>query len=154
SLKELAWMKQAVYRRPPGGRWFQNDLYLCLHPGPLGRVWGYDADAHRVVNLTRRIPVLRTRYCSSIRAEAPLSARFRFSGEDLVWDLGPYGAGTYRFVLGDGAEAFEMPRSARFRVGKLGTLPLRVEYASPAGWVTYSPELDLRKGPGLRWSRP
>ena len=33
SLRELEWMKEAVYRRPRGGSWFQDDLYLCLHPG-------------------------------------------------------------------------------------------------------------------------
>jgi hypothetical protein len=153
SLDELAWMKQAVYRRPPGGSWFQDDLYLCLHRGSLGRVWGYDADARRIVNLTRRVPALRARHCSAIRAEAPLSASFRFNREGLFWELGPYREGTYRFVLRDGAEAFEMPRSAGFRL-RAESLPLRVEYESPDGWTTYSPELRLRRGASVRWSRP
>jgi hypothetical protein len=153
SLNELAWMKQTVYRRPPGGRWFQDDLYLCLHRGPLGRVWGWDDETRRVVNLTRRIPALRARHCSTIRAEAPLSASFRFTPEGLFWELGPYREGTYRFVLRDGAEAFAMPRSAGFKLRAEG-LRLRVRYESPEGWITYSPELQLRKGSSSRWIRP
>jgi hypothetical protein len=153
SLDELAWMKQAVYRRPPGGSWFQDDLYLCLHRGRLGRVWGYDEDQRRIVNLTRRIPALRARHCSSIQAGAPLSATFRFTREGLFWELGPYREGTYRFVLRDGAEAFDMPRSAGFKL-RAERLPLRVKYESPDGWVTYSPELRLRRGSSVRWSRP
>jgi hypothetical protein len=154
SLKELAGLKQTVFHRPPGGRWFQDDLYLCVHPDPLGRVWGWDSAARRIADLTPQIPALRERHCSSIRAAAPLNARFRFSGEDLFWDLGPYREGKYRFVLAGGAEAYDMPRHADFKVGRLGVLPLRIEYESPAGWVTYSPELRLRKGASLRWSRP
>ena len=146
-------MKQTVYRRPPGGGWFQDDLYLCFHRGPLGRVWGYDEETRRLVNLTRRIRALRARHCSSIRAEAPLSATLRFTREGLFWELGPHREGTYRFVLRDGAEAFEMPRSAGFKVQANG-LPLRVEYESPDGWITYSPELQLREGSSLHWSRP
>ncbi len=157
SLSELEWMKQAIFRRPRGGRWFQDDLYLCLHRGPLGRVWGYDPGAHRVVDLTARIPALRARHCSSIRSGAPLSASFHVAGKDLFWDLGPYREGTYRFVLDGGGMAFEMPRSAGFRArGRLALPPLRIEYESPAGWITYSPELRPRLADGwsLRWSRP
>ena len=154
SLRELAGLNQAVFHGPAGGRWFQDDLYLCLHPGPLGRVWGWDPAARRISDLTPQIPVLRQRHCSSIRATAPLSAHFRFSGEDLFWDLGPYREGEYRFVLADGAEAYDMPRRAGFKLGRLSVLPLRVEYDSPAGWITYSPELRLREGTSRRWSRP
>ena len=154
SLKELAGLKQTVFHRPPGGGWFQDDLYLCVHRGPLGRVWGWDPAARRVVDLTEQIPVLRERHCSSIRAAAPLNARFRFSGEDLFWDLGPYREGTYRFVLADGVEAYDMQRRAAFKIGRIGVLPLRIEYESPAGWIAYSPELRLREGTSLRWSRP
>lgn len=157
SLRELEWMKEAVYRRPRGGSWFQDDLYLCLHPGPLGRVWGYAPEARRVVDLTARIPALRTRHCSSIRPAAPLSASFHVSGDNLFWDLGPYREGTYRFVLGDGSQVFEMPRSAGFQVqGRPEMLPLRIGYESPAGRITYSPELRLHlvDGWSLRWSRP
>ncbi|HKI06523.1 MAG TPA: hypothetical protein VKK31_31395 [Thermoanaerobaculia bacterium] len=156
SLKELRWMKENVFHRPTGERWFQDDLYLCAHPEPLGRVWGYDPGERRVVDLTSRIPVLRERHCSSIRSGAPLSASFQVSGDDLFWELGPYQDGTYWFILGHGAEVFEMPRSAGFDAPEVPVLPLRIKYQAPEGWSTYSPELliEIRDGSSLRWSRP
>jgi hypothetical protein len=154
SLRELQWMKANVYHRPPGGLWFQDDLYLCLHPELAGRVWGWRPAVRRVVDLTPRIPVLRRRHCSSIRGGAPLRAGFRFQGDDLFWDLGPYRQGTYRFVMADGVEAYDMPRRAGFKVGPTRALPLRIAYRSPAGWITYSPELVARRESVLRWSRP
>ncbi len=141
SLQELEWMKATVYRRPAGGLWFQDDLYLCLHRGELGRVWGYDPGSRRVVDLTAQIPALRARHCASIRVTAPLNAGFQVTRGNLFWDLGPYREGEYRFVLGDGRQAFEMPREAGFQVrGRPALPPLRIGYESPAGWITYSPE--------------
>lgn len=155
SLKELRWMKENVFHRPAREFWFQDDLYLCAHPGPLGRVWGYDAGEHRVVDLTARIPALRKRHCSSIRPGVPLSASFQVSGEDLLWELGPYQDGTYWLVLGDGAEIFEVPRSAGYNSLKIPVLPLRIKYRSPGGWITYSPELriEMKDQAKVRWSR-
>jgi hypothetical protein len=155
SLKELQWMKENAFHRAPGGRWFQDDLYLCVHQGSLGRVLGYDSAERRVMDFTARIPALRKRHCSSIRSGVPLSASFRVSGDTLLWDLGPYQEGNYGFVLGDGAEVFEMPRNAGFNVQGLTKLPLRIKYESPDGWVTYSPELrlEIKDGASLRWSR-
>jgi hypothetical protein len=156
SLGELQWMKENVFHHPHGGRWFQDDLYLCLHPGPMGRVWGYDPEARRVVDITARIPALRDQFCSSIRWDAPLSASFRDSEGALRWDLGPYPKGRYSFLMGDGAAVFEMPRSAAFQMRERAPfLPLRVMYESPEGWVTYSPELrvPLVEGQGVRWGR-
>lgn len=154
SLRELEWMKQEVFRRPRGGSWFQDDLYLCLRRGPLGRVWGYDPEARRVLEITAKVPALRERHCSAIRSGAPLQASFRVADGNLSWDLGPYQEGTYRFVLGDGSQVFEMPRSAAFRV--IALPPLRIGYQAPDGWTTYSPELRLQYAEGwsLRWSRP
>jgi hypothetical protein len=154
SLGELQWLKENVFHRPRGGRWFQDDLYLCVHREPLGRVWGYDPAVRRVVEITARIPALRDRYCSSLRADAPLRASFRASGKALFWDLGPAEEGTYSLLLGDGTAVFEMPRRAGFQM-QGAPLLLRVKYESPAGWVTYSPELrvSLEKGAGVRWGR-
>ena len=152
SLLELT----AVFQRPHGGRWFQDDLFLCLHGDPLGRVWGYDPAARRVIDLTKRIPDLRDGHCASIRADAPLRARFHVAGHDLFWELGPYRSGTYRFVLDDGGSVFEMPRSGGFQMRGRPALPaLRVGYESPEGWVTYSPafQLGFVDGWTLAWSR-
>ena len=154
SLRELEWMKEEVFRLPRGGHWFQDDLYLCLHHRELGRVWSYDPEVRRVVDLTARVPALRDRHCPAILSEAPLRASFHVADGNLYWDLGPYRDGTYRFVLGDGREVFEMPRKAGFRVP--GLPPLRIGYVAPEGWTTYSPELRLQyvEGWSLRWSRP
>src|SRR4051812_24161962 len=156
SLGELQWMKENVFHRPRGGRWFQDDLYLCLRREPLGRVWGYDQGVRRVVDVTARIPALRDRFCSSIRWDAPLSASFQDSEGALRWNLGPYEQGEYSFLMGDGAAVFEMPRSAAFQIQERAPfLLLRVKYESPEGWVTYSPELrvPLVEGAGVRWRR-
>lgn len=156
SLKELEWLRRNAFGRPPGGSWFQDDLYLCLHRDLPGKVWGYDDARHRVVDLTRRVPELRARHCSSIRSNAPLQADFRVTEGNLLWELGPYPEGRYVFLVADGAEAFEMPRNAGFQVAGLEELPLRIRYESPAGWTTYSPvlRLKIRDGAHLRWSRP
>jgi hypothetical protein len=156
SLGELLWLKETVYRRPGGGRWFRDDLFLCLHPDPLGRVWGYDPGARGVVDVTARLPTLRERHCAAIRAEAPLSASFRVAGTSLFWDLGPHRVGAYGFVFDDGGDAVEMPRTAGFQLRGRPAVALRVRYESPAGWITYSPVLHLRvvDGFGLHWSRP
>gem|GEM_PF-478493 len=156
SLWELRWMKEAVFHRAGGGNWFQDDLYLCVHPQPLGRVWGYDAAAHRVADITAQIPAQRARYCSSIRSRAPLSASSSVSGGALFWEFGPYLEGKYWLILSDGVVALEMPRHAGFETRGLTVLPLRIKYVSPAGWITYSPELrfNLADGSRLDWSRP
>jgi hypothetical protein len=156
SLGELQWIKENVFHRPRGGRWFQDDLYLCLHREPLGRVWGYDPGLRRVVDITARISILRDQFCSSIRWGTPLGASFHDSGGVLRWNLGPYREGKYSFLMGDGVAVFEMPRSAGFHMQERAPfLLLRVRYESPEGWVTYSPELrvPLLEGQGVRWGR-
>jgi hypothetical protein len=155
SLWELRWMKESVFQRPRGGGWFQDDLYLCVHPEPLGRVWGYDAVADRVTDITTQIPAQRARYCSTIRPQAPLSATSHVSGGAIFWELGPYPEGKYSLILGDGTVALEMPRRAGFETRGLSVLPLRIKYVSPTGWITYSPELrfEVADGSNLDWSR-
>jgi hypothetical protein len=156
SLAELRWMKEKVFHLPPGGRWFQDDYYLCAHPEPLGRVWSWDPEARRVADVTPRIPDLRNQYCSEIRAGAPLAAHFHVSGGVLRWELGPHPDGTYSFLLGDGAVGiFGMPRQAGFYLHGLQPLALRVKYESPAGWLAVSPELSVpgAEGTDVRWRR-
>jgi hypothetical protein len=156
SLAELQWMKEKVFHLPPGGRWFQDDYYLCAHPGSLGRVWSWDPDAHRVVDITARVPDLRNQYCSGIRAGAPLAVRFHVAGGVLRWELGPHPDGTYSFLLGDGAVGiFGMPRRAGFYLTGLQPLALRVKYEAPAGWIAVSPELNVPsvEGTDVRWQQ-
>jgi hypothetical protein len=156
SLGELQWMKEHVFHRSRGGRWFQDDFYLCAHPEPMDRVWGYDPAARRVVDVSERISALRHRHCSSIRWDAPLRASFHDSGGILRWALGPSEEGTYSFLMDDGAAIFEMPRSAGFHLQESAPfLLLRVKYESPEGWITYSPQLrvPLVEGKRMSWER-
>ena len=64
-------------------------------------------------------------------------------GTGISWSMGPYADGRYRFVLGDGAVAFGMPRTGGFLLRQLAPISLRVKYEAPEGWVTYSPELRI-----------
>ena len=85
-----------------------------------------------------------------------MSVSSSVSGGAFFWELGPYREGRYWLIAGDGVVALEMPRRAGFETRGLTALPLRIKYMSPAGWVTYSPELQfkLADGSNLAWSRP
>jgi hypothetical protein len=131
---------------PPGGGWFFDDLVLCSLP-PAARLLEFDPASHRVLDVSARVPRLRASYCGSIRAGAPLSADLLLGGGDLRWRLGPYQAGAYSLVVGGGVDAYAVPPAAGFQVPNLKAVTLRVHYASPAGWNTYSPELSLAAGP-------
>jgi hypothetical protein len=149
--------------------WFYDDLYLCdAETGrpspPAARVHQYDPDTGRLEEITGRVAALAREHCGSIRRQAPLEAELRpGAGGVLAWELGPYEEGDYAFVLEDGRLRYDMPRSGAFHLGGLRRLALRVHYESPAGWVTYSDEIELelagpgfdRAGPGRphRWRR-
>lgn len=147
SLHELQWFRGACLRLPPGGGgWFRDDLFLCSLP-PTARLLEYDAAGRRVRGLAAgAAPRLRAAYCTSIREDAPLSADLLLARGDLVWRLGPYSTGDYSLVVGGGQDAYPVPRAAGFQVPGLQAVTLRVHYASPAGWNTYSPELSLAAG--------
>ena len=86
-----------------------------------GSRWGgYGATIQRCAAwwMSRRgIPALRDRYCSSLRADAPLSASFRASGEALFWDLGPCrGRNIFLCSWATAPPVFEMPRRAGFQM--------------------------------------
>jgi hypothetical protein len=149
SLGELLWMKRNVYHRPATGRWFQDDFYLCVHKGPLGRVWNWDEDARKIVEVTDTVPALRKNHCSSIR-NAPLQADFHVSRDALFWDLGPYREGSYAFLFGDGVIVLPMPRTAGFRMQSRAPLLLRIRYQSPEGWTAYSSEIRIDLADGTR----
>ncbi|HEX7182168.1 MAG TPA: hypothetical protein VF756_10020 [Thermoanaerobaculia bacterium] len=152
SLGELRWWKEEMWGLPRGAGWFLDDLYLCLRGEEIRRLWAYDPVEREVKDVTRDLPAIRRRYCSSIRREVPLSAEVRAQGPVLFWELGPYPEGSYWLVMADGAQAIEVPRIGGFQTRGMEKLALRVKYRSPEGWVTYSPELvvDLTRGP-FRW---
>jgi hypothetical protein len=141
-MSELKWLKETYLRKPGGAEWFYDDLFLCsVRPMP-GRVFTWSERRREVVAMTGTSS-LRDRYCASIRGDAPLTASFHREGDALFWSFGPYAGGTYAVVIGDGAQAFEVPRADGFRLPGVTALALRVRYRAPEGWVTYSPELQL-----------
>jgi len=155
-LGELRWWKEDVERLPGGSSWFFDDLYLCLHaPAAPGRIWGWDEGSRRVVDLTPRLAAIRRVACDTSHDQAPLRVEIRGEGTGIAWELGPYRDGSYRFLLGDGALAVEMPRTGGFLLRQLAPLTLRVKYESPEGWFTYSPPLtvDPARRTVVRWRR-
>jgi len=141
-LGELRWYKEEVQGLPRGAGWFLDDLYLCLHP-ESSRVRAWDEATRQVIDLAPRLPSIRRTFCSAIHGAAPLAVEIRGEGTGVSWSLGPYAAGRYRFVLGDGATAVDMPRTGGFLLRQLAPFSLRVKYESPDGWVTYSPALSV-----------
>ena len=153
SMSELAWLKDIYLRRPSGALWFYDDLYLCANEMPR-RVFGYVAAKREVIE-QGDVASVRDKYCKSIRDNAPLSAKFEHRGESLFWTFGPYDRGTYGVVFGNGISALELRRDDGFRLPRVRALRLRVRYAAPEGWVTYSPELslDFTRASNFEWQR-
>jgi hypothetical protein len=113
------------------GRAIYDELHLCSDPNPH-HFFAYEGREVRATALD----------CSHIRT-APLFAHFVF-GDDgaFYWTLGPYRDGRYVFVLGDDI-AYEVKSDAGFRFANIDALTIRIRYESPAGWMTYSPDLRL-----------
>jgi hypothetical protein len=155
TMPYLRWLKEGPLGREPGALWFYDDLYLCGTPIEGRQVLEYEPGRREMVDITARIPAMARRHCSSIREAVPLRAEFRHRGQTLSWRLGPYDEGRYTIVLGRGEHAFTVPAEASFRLGDSTAIDLRVRYDSPAGWVTYSPEihLDFARQPDLTWHR-
>ncbi len=156
TLYELTAFRRDRLGRGPGGGWFADDLFLCAALPRGARVWSFDDDARRVVEVTARLPALAASYCGAIRGQAPLAAEIGSDGEAVTWRLGPYREGHYALVMRDGIEAIEVPRVGGYQRRGVKRLELRVRYESPAGWVTYSPPLalDFTREPVARWERP
>lgn len=154
AMSELAWLKDVYVKRPSGALWFYDDLYLCTARDLPHRVFSYDAKTRTVIQ-EHDVAEVRTRFCATIRADAPLSATFERRDEALFWTLGPYQRGDYAIVFGDGISAFDIPRIDSFRVPRIKSLRLRVRYTAPERWVTYSPELalDFERGSTYAWRR-
>lgn len=151
ALGELAWVRKQM-NAPPGGRASYDDLSHCQSNGD-GELFEYREPLRRVVRV-RKSFVERT-VCQNIRDDLPLDARFSYRDDVLYWNLGPHRQGRYRFVLGHGAQAFDVPAEAGFRLPKVPGMTLRIRYESPAGWITYSPELalDFARRPDVTWRR-
>jgi hypothetical protein len=148
AMDELSWLKTDYAKRPAGAGWFYDDLYLCSHDGTGKRFWQYAAATREVREVTTPVR------CPSTRVNASLRATFHVRGGDLFWDFGPYTDGTYRVLFADGVKAYDVPRHDGFRLSGVQMLTLRLGYQSPAGWVTYSPDIVVDfKRPVTVWRR-
>jgi hypothetical protein len=153
AMFHLQWMQENRYQHS-GASWFYDDVFLCSHPASGVRVWQYVASARGVQDITSSVKAIARRSCSA-RTDVDLVADFDYEDGSLFWRLGPYVDGVYRFILGDGVQAFDMPRRDGFQLGAARGITLRVRYESPAGWTTYSPELafDFTKQRHWHWQR-
>ena len=152
AMGEVKWLMLVRFPKPAGD-WFYDDIFLCN--GSVGSKRVYEYEGHGIVEITPRIPDIASRFCGSLR-DAPLSATFRYRSPALYWDLGPYSDGRYTAVLGEGVQAFEIPRRDALNLERgIPGLGLRIRYDSPAGWTTYSPPLtlDFVHHPDLAWHR-
>jgi hypothetical protein len=151
---QVEWVKEFLLHRPAGTLWFYDDLYLCSGQKPR-RVFGFDERTKQVREITAEIPAIASRYCASFR-NAPLKLHFHYEASRhlLSWDLGPYEDG-YTFVAGNGFLAYEVERHGGLQLFGMKDQTFRVRYRSPAGWVTYSPELtlDFSRDRDLTWQR-
>jgi hypothetical protein len=155
AMGEFNWLKTIHLRKPGGASWFYDDLFLCA-PGVNGkRVWEFSPRRRAMTEITSSIGSIARRHCRSIRDRAPLFAEFQYRNAALFWRFGPYDRGRYRVLLGNGVQAFDVPRIDGFRLPEMSGLILRIRYDSPEGWVTYSPDLalDFVRKPVSRWER-
>jgi hypothetical protein len=153
AMGELVWLK-SLSGRPSGTRWFYDDIFLCSANAPAIREFDDASDAIHDVTL----PVQQSRgaVCNRAQHPAPFSAHFRYDDGVLHWELGPYEGGQYRFVFGDGVQAFDVPREEAFRLPGAKGLTLRIAYLPPHGDEVWSSpiELDFVNHPDVRLPKP
>ena len=145
AMPELAWLTKSA------GAWLYDDVGICsgeIHD----RLFAWYEPLQTI--RARAVPFVKRTSCREV-AVVPLNATFHWEAHSLFWQLGPYHNGTYAFVLGNGSQAFDVPRDAGFRMGDAPGIRLRVRYTSPADWVTYSPEIpvDFKHDPDVTWRR-
>jgi hypothetical protein len=143
AIREIAWLDTNLLREPPAGSFVYDELPVCE-----GRIRGilYSWANDRVLRVSDRS------FCGKIR-DLPLSVRFVYRDGSLRWELAP--EGEFRIVLADGAQAFDVPSRAGFRIAAGPTLNLKVRRKTAQGWVTYSSDLafPLAEGATLEWHR-
>jgi len=136
AMGELAWL-QSFAGRPTGASWFFDDYFLCTGRTNGKRMWEYVPSRRGVVEI-------KPPGCPAYRRDVPLTWRFRYRDGSLFWKLGPYPNGKYHVLLGDGLQAFDVPREDAFRLPDIPGLTVRLRYDSPDGWTTYSRPIELR----------
>lgn len=155
AMGEFNWLKSTHLGKQSGAGWFYDDFYLCT-AGITGRpTWQYSAEKRKIVNVSADLPRIARRHCKSIRHDQPLSAEFEYRDGTLFWEFGPYEEGRYRVLMGEGVQAFDVPRADGFLLPDIPGLTLRIRYDAPEGWTTYSPPiaLDFVHRPRTVWRR-
>ena len=151
-MGELSWLK-TVQQKPAGTSWFYDDLYLCSRTGPQ-RIFEYRPAISQVGDVTDVVMAAEPSVCRAAAGRSPLSATFRYAGGVLHWTLGPYRSGQYRFLIGDGIQAFDVPADDGFQLpGE--SITLRIVHVDPGGTRVYSPPiaLDYVRHPVTTWRR-
>jgi hypothetical protein len=136
AIAELAWLKTYLHRQNGTG-WFFDDIYACAHDLTTVDVWKHVGSRFLVVPP----PARRDLPCNG--DGHALSVDMQHEGDAVFWNLGPYTNGTFAIVLGDGVQFFSIPRTWGFHLGDLRSLTFRIRYASPSGWISYSPVLTF-----------
>ncbi len=133
--------------------WYQDDLYLCTARPGIRTIVAYDEANAAVVDVTQRALTEGASYCRAIDQAAPLTARFEWVPDGLLWDLGPAADSGYSFVIDDGVTRLAVPWRGGYGWQR-DQLVLRVRHETPGGTITFSPPLELDRGrPELRWLR-
>ncbi len=163
----LSWLRKKELRLAEGPAVTWDATALCTemlsgqgsggHQVRYVRVWHFE-EARRSLAAEDILPYCKRLPLDTVRKEASLSFSIDYRDAVLSWEFGPYGDGTYTLLLGASAESpFQLSRRGRAFISLGGeTLFIRLKYASPEGWVTYSEMVKLAvKGDrgGVQWKR-
>lgn len=150
----LGWLRSHILGMPAGPRALFDAIGLLSEK--KYRILVYDPGI-KTLAVVRDYASDLAHFRSTIRHEAPLNLAFYYQEPIIRWELGPWKEGKYTFIFDDYHQVF-YPLTPRGKVPvKLSeNQKLRIRYASPDGWVTYSPRLRLyiKSGHGvLKWQR-
>ena len=108
-------------------------------------VFTYSRDCECMAQASDVITMHYASHNASVQ-EQPLRIELQFGLDFLSWELGPYLEGEYRLVSGNIGSILLPPTGlspTTLQSLKLLEAPFILKYASPEGWITYSPELTL-----------
>lgn len=161
---DIAWLRRNVLNLLTGPSVTFDARLLCIEPEGFQKqrtVWFYDNEKNGLVSAG--IKAFRDRLCTDvvmegIRTDAPLSIFFEYMNNTVSWEFGPYKEGIYGLFHGENASSSvsTLPVRGRLTLFKISDFSVRLRYASPEGWVTYSPvlRLDIRDEKGnVGWKR-
>jgi hypothetical protein len=148
----LSWLRTDILGLPAGPSVMADSTLLCLDKetaNSFSSVWYVNSKADKMV--AEKITDFIAARCNrgrlySLRESAPLSLKLEYSKDRVSWEFGPYKEGEYQLLFERTAgTVYPLPPSGS-RIVYLNdmTIPVRLRYASPQGWTTYSPLLNLR----------